>query len=118
MDELLLELMRLVESTAPELWRIAEKQVSIQQVQLRFFLAIVGPLAVLCLLGIGICLYQRAQKRRDSRYVGEEEALATVLGITAIVLWLAFGFGAAHYASMRMNPEYHAIKVLLELVGQ
>ncbi len=109
--ELLTELISLIKGTAPELWRIAQQQVTVTIYQnvtwIGFFIV-----AIIVLTFVFMYARQRAKEDTFSDW-DVALILAPIFIVFSIAAVLIFANDLIGYA---MNPEYYAIKVLLRLV--
>ena|SRR3990167_7014669 len=120
-EELLQKLIDIVLNTAPELWRIAVRQVIVNGVRNALFF-IISMIAIFIFPKVLRRLeeeYRRA-KNDPERYHADEEFPYMVgkifawvfLGIAVLVAFLTLDATIGYLA----NPEYYAIKVLFGLV--
>ena len=102
MEEALWELAKAMEGIAPDLWRIAMKQVAVTA-QLNLMMFIICAIALVASVAF-IC------KESDSVFIfGGSIAIA--------FLSVFFGVGCILFALPRLlNPEFYAIKLLLDYV--
>lgn len=104
MDEVLQELVQLMKDVSPDLWRIA-----MQQVKVTIFLRGLVAAASLIFTIIGISCSIKC-------YNDDEDELGQfflAIFVVAVVFTIAFGVAIIGPA---VNPEYYAIKELLNLL--
>ena len=117
MDELIHELIALVQQTAPELWRIATRQVVARTVQCSVGLFIGLLILWLCYVG-----YKKLRDYKNSdKYNQFDDDMGVAMGF--FIIGLVALFGAIYIAcainnliGLLINPEYYAIEELLDLV--
>ena len=106
--DLLGELVALVQQTAPELWRIARRQVLANIVSLAMW-----GLFTLCGT-VGAGLLTRYGFRKVDTYDRDEVLVPSIAsGVLFLVLTVAIVVGIV---SRLINPDYYAIAVLMNLV--
>jgi len=113
MEEALLRLIGIVEDRAPELWALAVQQA---QVEAHVCLVTAQICAVIVALAIVAIVVAWWLETRDSLFCGP-----TVSVIGGLVIIFAGVFGITEYIRMIRwftIPEYGAIRILLQMVGQ
>ena len=117
MDTLISELIALVQQTAPELWRIAMRQVMTKVISDAVLLVV---FALIVIGGLITIKKVRAWRRSDDFDKYDEGdaseiilSIAIVGAISATIGFLVTAFILIGYV---VNPEYYAIQVLLDLV--
>lgn len=109
--ELLTELISFIKGTAPELWRIAQQQVTVTIYQ---NVTWIGSFIVAIIVLTFIFMYAR-QRVKENTFSDWETVLiiAPIFIVFSVIAVLVFANDLIGYV---MNPEYYAIKVLLRLV--
>ena len=110
MDELIYELIKLVKTLSPELWRIG-----LGQVRAKIISHIATDIIVIVLVVIVFVIFLQYATKQT------EEIDATVTKIIAWSIIIVFGGGAlldilAVVLPMIVNPEFYAIKIIMSLV--
>jgi hypothetical protein len=106
--ELLQDLIQLVESAAPHLWRIAVKQAYVEAMQFG--------IAALAMFGIGCTLLFIAKKWRENDPFDDGDPNFVFPFVTSIFF---FGLSLPFFGSAigrLINPEYYAIELLINYV--
>ena len=104
MEEQIIELIYLAKNTAPELWRIALQQVNVILIKN----LIIEVLIVVAIFGIGVLI--KKWKQEDIEGVGECAIFVQIL------LYVCFVGVFMEILEILLNPEYLAIKVLLDFM--
>lgn len=114
---LIQQLIDLVKSTAPELWRIAMQQVTVNKINSILF-AIVG----IAFLVFGIChmVYGNKQynKEENTTDYWDTHAYLFVSILTLVSGFFILIWCVPTFVGYVVNPEYYAIDVLMSLVKQ
>ena len=111
--DLIQKLIDLVEQTAPELWRIATRQVVVNGVRDLIF-----GLVFIAALIVSVGMIKKLLQKQD--YAGDIE-ISSVIGLLLIgVCDLFFAIQGLldiyNVLGYFLNPEYYAIRVLMDLV--
>jgi hypothetical protein len=106
------ELIGLVENTAPELWRIAIKQVYVGAVQ-NIVMGVFGTWGGIKLAGAAKRSWEKYQ---ESTSFSSDDMSALLIGLVAvIVLGIAANVGLRAIGQF-INPEFYAIELLINYV--
>jgi len=108
LQDVLTQLVQFVEEAAPEVWRIAMKQVMIQAWQYAIVIAVCSALAYVL---AKVAKHQNELHEENYRGLHDMGAIFGVVG-SAISAGIAFGF-AVSIVGLLANPEYYAIRLLL-----
>ena len=112
MEELINELIALVKNTAPELWRIAKRQVTYQVA----ISAIWFVISLVITVG-GFRLVAKGNKAlEEDSYTDDHILPYTIAGVLFTIAIIAFPISMDMLLSRLINPEYYAIQVLMDLV--
>ena len=110
-QELIQKLMGYIETASPELWRIALQQVDVIIFQSGFWMVIFGLTSILGVVMIVFALRE-----------GDESELAEISFPSGFLLFLIGVVGLVYnlinFVSYRINPEYYAIEVIMNLAKQ
>ena len=116
-EQLLIKLISYIESASPELWRIANQQVEVEIYQSQIWMWGLGIAAgILFSLWIAVVVWQVVFADKYSK--DSEMVIATAIPTVLPALALAI-FAFSNYVdvvSMQLNPEYYAIKFIIELL--
>lgn len=120
MDELIYELIELMKQTAPELWRIAQRQVIVKTVQVSVGLIIAITLLFVCFLVIKkLYTWKRSDDFDHSGCNDDNFHMFVGCLITGAVSFLTFLWFTDLLDSiigLLINPEYYAIQEIIKLV--
>lgn len=113
MEDLLVELIDLMKQAAPGLWVIAMRQVAVRTVHLGIVTALCTVMAALC----GRWAYRLWVPCQESP--GDEDCegyVETFLSLFAVAFAIVALACACVMIGHTMNPEYYAIRVLIQLI--
>ena len=109
-EELLYKLISIVEEAAPQLWRIALRQTLVVGIQNLITVIITG---VLGQYALRKALWMWRERTEDPEDVSD--IIATVLAVGGfMMLVIAFGF-LMDLIEIVFNPEFYAIKLLMDM---
>ena len=102
------ELVAFVKEVSPELWMVLLRQVSVQ-----IFEQIAWALALILLGGVCFWLRKRSQENADHSYYSDAGITEAVLLIGAGLFWLLAFALIISGVTRWLNPDYYAIKLLI-----
>ena len=118
MEDAITKLIEFVEMVSPAVWAVAQQQVKVQ-----IFQSAVWVFALAAVVGACIGTGKKAmreielEKRVRTEYPNELwptlGAICIVAGLISLAMALWY---LAHAVSLALNPDYYAIKLLLDLV--
>lgn len=113
-EELILKLVGLIENASPILWGIALKQVAVDLAmsQVALWLSV-----AICVLAVILSIRYGKEVDWDSYDTRPNDWVFVLWACVSIISLLIALFNLKPVISMSINPEYHAIKLLLSLVG-
>ena len=120
MDELIYELIELMKQTAPELWRIAQRQVVVKTVQVS--IGLVFAIAILCVCYVVIkklYVWRKSDDFDDGGYSDDDMhffLLCLVTGSVSVFTFLWLTQLLDNIIELLINPEYYAIQEIIKLV--
>jgi len=115
MEDKVLELIKMVQNISPDIWRIANQQVVVDDLVVRIQLYIMGVLFV-ALLALVIYMGYRIEspeRGSDTEYEGWTIVIGVIL-LACLVVLLFCAIGA--HLRYTLNPEFAAIQKLIGLL--
>ena len=115
MEIALQELIKLVETSAPELWRIALKQVSVESLQI----AMVWTIALVIFavsLKYSMHFYALSNNTDVSGKKNDYMDKFVLLFVFTVVSFLVWIVATGSLAGRLVNPEFYAIRVLMNYI--
>lgn len=118
METLLQKLIDLVQQTAPELWRIALRQITVQQYQnLIGFILLLVFIVCAVLMAVKLHKWRKIKTDKSGRADTSVEDLGmTFISIAVLLALISEFYSLMYYIGTLINPEYYAIQVLLQMV--
>ena len=112
-EELLRKLIEIVTNTAPELWRIANKQVVSNLIELTMWCLVTLGGTIASIKG---SIWAFRKHRESNSYADMHDITGVLLVASAIGCGITFFALVGAIAKTAVNPEYYAIQVLMNLV--
>lgn len=112
-QETIQQLISFIQEVAPELWRIAIREVYVRGLVNLFVVIVSLPITIFCIASIR----NLSRKHKDMIDATDIEVMWLFVAIVLIAVGgLTFVLCSLDAIRYLLSPEYHAIRVLLELI--